>query len=66
MTECYIVSRVTGMCSRPAPSGRLGEELLTVRTLATTDDPRGDTVRKMSGVAVVVQCKLFDRLIAEL
>jgi len=57
------VTGVAGVCLREPPGRAFGEKLLLLGTAATLDQPRGDFVREVAGVSVVVHRKLFERLV---
>jgi hypothetical protein len=46
--------------------GVFGEKFLPAGALATVGDPGGDVVGIVPGVAVVIECELFDGAIADL
>jgi hypothetical protein len=64
MAEFDRVTRMSGVGFGPPSRWPLVEKSLTVGALLAVDDPRGDAVGKVAGMAFVVEGELFEGLIA--
>ena len=64
MAEINCVSGMSSVRFGPSSCWPLVEKSLAVGALLAVDDPRGDAVGKVAGMAFVVEGELFEGLIA--